>query len=136
MNLLWKTMPLTTVFCFACAGSILPADLQDETLADAQFPNTAIADSPFETPPDAATPDAMIVDAPTNGEMILVDDPLNASTVGAIDGNIEFIGGGGVRSTGGKIIFDAGEIITNGRVVVVGVLMGELSRVLPRFSTS
>jgi len=47
-------------------------------------------------------------------EDIIIDDPLNHSTVGVVDGSGQFQEGGGWKSLGGKIVYDAGKIIVNG----------------------
>lgn len=47
-------------------------------------------------------------------EIVLLVDSLIFSTRGTVNENIEFIKEGGIRSLGGKIIFDAGKNIQNG----------------------
>ncbi|NQT27469.1 PKD domain-containing protein [candidate division KSB1 bacterium] len=49
-----------------------------------------------------------------NAQIILISDPLDGSTVGQQAGNGEFVTGGGWRSLGGKIVFDAGQILESG----------------------
>lgn len=51
-------------------------------------------------------------------ENVLLIDSLNRSTIGDIEGEIEFLPNGGIRSLGGKIIFDAGKVIPNGKFEV------------------
>jgi len=56
----------------------------------------------------------LFVCAPAGAETVLIDDPLNQSTVGVVDGNGVFHTDGGWYSSGGKIIIDAGQVIGNG----------------------
>ncbi len=56
----------------------------------------------------------LLVCVPAGAETVLVNDPLNQSTVGVEDGSGVFHTDGGWYSTGGKIVIDAGQLITNG----------------------
>ncbi|HHS12878.1 MAG TPA: hypothetical protein ENN03_03805, partial [bacterium] len=48
------------------------------------------------------------------GQEIVLSDPLNGSTAGTQRGSGTFVTGGGWKSEGGQIIFDAGRLIENG----------------------
>ncbi|MFH1434115.1 MAG: hypothetical protein ABIJ56_00225 [Pseudomonadota bacterium] len=52
--------------------------------------------------------------ARASADTTLVEDPLNGSTVGVEDGGGAFVEGGGWHSTGGKIVYDAGKVVTDG----------------------
>jgi hypothetical protein len=57
---------------------------------------------------------AVVLPGKALADTTLVDDPLDGSTTGAeMDGG-EFLDEGGWRSTGGRIIYDAGRVITDG----------------------
>jgi hypothetical protein len=49
-----------------------------------------------------------------DGGRVLVDDPLKGGTRGVLEGPGEFVTGGGFRSRGGRIVYDAGRAIERG----------------------
>lgn len=51
---------------------------------------------------------------PLFAEVTLVSDTLSGETIGLLDGTGEFLPEGGWRSTGGKIVYDAGYPVSNG----------------------
>ena len=55
----------------------------------------------------------VVVTTSAHGESTLIDDPLSGSTVGTQDGSGAFTDGGW-RSTGGRIVYDAGTLIEDG----------------------
>lgn len=57
----------------------------------------------------------MQITGPAAAQRILIQDALkDSAALGTITGSGEFMSDGGWRSTGGKIVFDAGHVITNG----------------------